>query len=171
MYGAGVVCHGVKESACISGIPCGAAVLLQNGRNLGWPTILEKRKNHFILINCLQRGLLDFSSVELVSHGIINDDNNSGGTGVWVVKFLCDGQNKWLCGARITKHIHSLLHQIPSMLFNRLCPFLYLERTGSTFQQGFSDGFGWGSHTFNLSSLPILVEEQNITGFNALGRF
>ncbi|MFA5783072.1 MAG: T9SS type A sorting domain-containing protein [Bacteroidales bacterium] len=123
-----------------------------------------KKKKSFHSYKLLSERIIDFTSVNLVSSGIISDDNENGGNGVWVIKFIVTGGNKYVMWSpdnqtySITPTQNSkfkIYNVVPSSLSpnGEIANFLI----DSVFVNA------GNSHIFNLTSLPILVEEDMLS--------
>ncbi|NTW31136.1 MAG: T9SS type A sorting domain-containing protein [Bacteroidetes bacterium] len=120
-----------------------------------------KKKKSFHSYKLLSEKIIEFTSANLISSGIISDDNENGGNGVWVVKFVVNGHNKWVMWSpdnltySLTPNVNTkyrIQHVVPASL----------SANGETafFTKDSVEILSGGTKVFNLTSLPILVEED-----------
>lgn len=127
-----------------------------------------QKKKSFHSYKLLNDEIANFSSVTLLSTGTISNNNNSGGNGIWVIKFVVNGTNKWvmwspnklsytLSGIN-SSHI-KVTNVVPNQLSNNGNSAQFTINTYATSS---------GLYNFNqLPSLPILVEETTATSLNS----
>ncbi len=125
-----------------------------------------KKKKSYHSFKLLSEKIIDFTSAEIISQGVTIDDNYSatGGNGEWVMKFVVNGENKYIMWSRdnqtfqltpTTNTKYRITHVVPASI----------SPDGETVSYTVDsvDVTSGSAHTFNLSSLPILVEEINNT--------
>lgn len=130
---------------------------------LNHPGIKKKSYHSFKL---LAEKISGFTTAEILSIGVIDDNNTSstGGNGVWVMKFVVNGENKYVMWSRNNQTYqltpasdtkYFITHTVPSSISDDGETAVFLKY--SVYVNASN------SCTFNLSTLPILVEEDIIT--------
>lgn len=130
-----------------------------------------RKKKSYHSFKFLSEKILDFSTASIVSQGVTVDDNYSatGGNGAWVMKFLVNGENQYVMWSRdnqtfqltpTTNTKYRITNVVPS--------FISLDGEIVLYTVDSVDVTSGNAHTFNLSSLPILVEEINNTSIQSL---
>ncbi len=126
------------------------------------------KKKSFHAYKLLNEKIARFSAVQWLSAGEVTDNNNAGGNGVWAIRFVVDGANKWVLWSPnnlpytltgIQTHLVKVTHVVPSQLLNVGDSAVFQTNTLS------ADA---GVYTFNsLPSLPVLVEEVTVSHLTA----
>lgn len=128
-----------------------------------------KKKKAYHAFKMLSEKLTGFSSAYPASEGIAIDDNASptGGNGIWVMKFVVNGQNRYVMWSR-----NNLSYQVnPSAdrlyRFTQVVP-VSISPDGETvvFETDSIIVPGGNSYDFSLSPWPIYVEEENLFNTN-----
>ncbi len=130
-----------------------------------------KKKKSFHSFKLLSDEIIEFTSVVFISQGIAVDDNNSstGGNGAWVIKFVVNGENKYVMWSRnnqtfqlspATNTKYRITHVVPDSIT--------LDGENVFYTTDSVNVNSGSSHTFNLASLPILVEEINNTSLPSI---
>lgn len=121
-----------------------------------------KKKKAYHSYKLIETTIRSFSSAEVTSIGTAVDDNSSatGGNGAWVMKFVVGGKNKYVMWSRnsVTFQLTPVLntkYRITNVVPGSLSP----DGEIAVFTRDSVNVTGGQSHTFQLGSLPILVEE------------
>lgn len=122
------------------------------------------KKKSFHSYKLLNEKISDFSSVNLVSIGLVTNNNTTGGNGVWVIHFVVNNENKWVMWSPdnqpytligLTNNSIKVTQVVPNQLFHGGDSAVFISNTYSV---------NGNSYSFNqLPRLPILVEETNTT--------
>lgn len=122
------------------------------------------KKKSFHSYKLLNDKISNFSSVNILSLGAVNENNNSGGNGAWAIHFVVGGVNKWVLWSPdnltysltgISSSYIKVTEVVPNMLINNGDSAIFNSNTYAV---------NAGSYNFSsLPSLPILVEEATIT--------
>jgi len=130
---------------------------------------LGVKKKSYHSYQLLANTLVDFDSVQFISQGTVSDNNDdvNGGNGVWVVKYIINGQNKYVMWSRdsLTYSLTpstNIQYRITHVVPQTISP----DGEIASFQIDSVEVLTGNSHTFNLTSLPILVEETSVTAIN-----
>ena len=125
------------------------------------------KKKSFHSFSLLNESVANFTEVSMVSTGTITDNNSSGGNGVWVIRFVVDGNTKWVIWSP-----NSQPYSLTGLTTNYINVTKVVPTTVSgngqsaTFEEH-NYPVSSGSYTFtSLSSIPLLVEETTITAVN-----
>ncbi|HBS87090.1 MAG: hypothetical protein A2W91_02640 [Bacteroidetes bacterium GWF2_38_335] len=130
-----------------------------------------KKKKSFHSFKLLSEKIISFDSAQVVSQGIAVDDNNSetGGNGVWVMKFIVNDENKYVMWSRDNQSFQLTPSSNATYKITSVVPyFISLDGETVSFEIDSVDVASGNSHVFNLSSLPILVEETNADPINEI---
>ncbi|MFN3840482.1 MAG: T9SS type A sorting domain-containing protein [Cyclobacteriaceae bacterium] len=125
------------------------------------------KKKSFHSFSLLNESVANFTEVSLVSTGTVTDNNTSGGNGVWVIRFVVDGSNKWVIWSPNSQPY--TLNGLSTSYINvtKVVPTTVSgDGQSATFEEH-NYPVSSGSYTFtSLSSIPLLVEETTITAVN-----
>ncbi len=129
------------------------------------------KKKSFHSYRLLNNKLANFSSVKILSQGAVTDNNNSGGNGVWVVRFVVDGSPKWVLWSPDNQPY--TLHGLgsPFLRMTEVVPTRLTHGGDSAIFETKVVALSGSAYTFNaLPQLPIVVEETNATSAEDLDR-
>lgn len=124
------------------------------------PTGKKKKSFHAYKL-CLEK-LDNFTSVEKISSGTINDDNNSGGNGLWVYKFtFADGSKKWVLWSTPSQiyELNGLLNTKATI--TSVNPTTISIDGGTVTWNITQKDVAGGKVSINLTNMPVLVEDGN----------
>lgn len=124
------------------------------------------KKKSYHSYKLLAEKISGFTTAEILSLGVVDDNNTSstGGNGVWIMKFVVNGENKYVMWSRnnqtfqltpVSDTKYFITHTVPSSISEDGETAIFLKDSVYV-----SAG---NSYTFNLSSLPILVEADITT--------
>ena len=132
---------------------------------------IGQKKKSYHSYKLLSEKIKDFTLAEVISQGVTVDDNNSttGGNGAWVMKFVVNGESKYVMWSRdnqtfqltpTTNTKYRITHVVPASI----------STDGETvsFAVDSVDVASGSVHTFDLSSLPVLIEEINNTSIQPI---
>jgi len=121
-----------------------------------------KKKKSFHSYKLLAEKIINFTSVNLVSSGIVSDNNTNGGNGVWVIKFIVNGRNNYVMWSPNNQTYSIKPTQNSKFKIQNVVPSsLSTNGETATFQINSILVNAGNSYVFNLTSLPILVEEED----------
>jgi hypothetical protein len=130
-----------------------------------------KKKKSYHSYKLLAEKIANFSSAEIVSIGVVDDNNTSttGGNGAWVMKFVVNGQNKYVMWSRNSQAFQLTPSANTKYIITYVVPTT-ISPDGEivTFRKDSVNVNSGNPHIFNLSSLPILVEEIIITSIQSI---
>lgn len=125
------------------------------------------KKKSFHSYKLLNDKISNFNSVNILSLGNVNNNNTSGGNGVWALHFSVDGANKWVLWSPdnlpylltgITSNQIKVTEVVPNTLTNNGDSAVFSKYTYSVSS---------GTYNFTqLTSLPILVEEATASSLS-----
>lgn len=122
------------------------------------------KKKSFHSFKMLNEKVGAFSEVSLINIGTITDNNNSGGNGVWVIRFTVDGSKKWVIWSPdnqsynltgIATDYINVTSVVPSTVSGD-------GNTATFATKNYLVSGGTFSFT-NLTAIPVLVEETTVT--------
>ncbi len=119
-----------------------------------------KKKKSFYSYQLLVEKMDHFDTAEILSLGTVNDDNASGGEGVWVVQFNWpDGTRRWVAwspdGQSYNLQLDSEINNVTvtTVVPNSLPP----DGQSAVFAQS-QIALNQGAAQLSLSSIPVLIE-------------
>ena len=129
-------------------------------RNFGLtdPTGKKKKSYHSYKL-CIEK-LDNFTSIEKISSGTINDNNNSGGSGLWVYKFsFADGSKKWVLWSTPNQvyEINGLI-KTKATITSVNPTTISVDGETVTWSLTQKDVVG-GKVSVNLTNMPVIVED------------
>jgi len=133
-------------------------------REFGILSSRGKKKKAFHAYKLLVQKLDLFSSAQILSFGEVNNDNNQGGNGVWVVQFdWPNGTRRWVAWSPDNQSY--VLNDLDStnLILTSVVPTSLSadgERASFDIQQASVSG---GTAPLSLNRIPILIEEGNVT--------
>jgi hypothetical protein len=122
-----------------------------------------QKKKSYHSYRLLADKIIEFEEVEIVSQGTISDNNDdpNGGNGIWVVKFVVKGENKYVMWSRnnlsySVRPVQAMKYKITQVVPVTISP------NGETvaFRTDSAVVPANDAYRFTLSNLPILVEES-----------
>lgn len=133
-------------------------------RHFGLTDPTGKKKKSFHSYKLCMDKLDNFTSVQKVSSGTLIDDNNTGGSGLWVYKFsAADGSNKWVLWASPNQNYElSGLTNTKATVTSVNPASISSDGNTVTWSVSVKDVTG-GKVTLQLTNMPILVEEGKLT--------
>lgn len=130
-----------------------------------------KKKKSYHSYQLLAQKIIGFSTAQIESMGVVDENNTSttGGNGAWVVRFVVNGENKYVMWSRnhqtfsltpVSNTKYSITHVVPTSISSNGETAIFSKdsvyvSTGNTV-------------IFNLNSFPILVEETTLTSTSHL---
>lgn len=128
----------------------------------------RKKKSFHSFKLCMDK-LDNFVSVEKISSGVINDDNNTGGGGLWVYKFIArDGSTKYVLWASPNR-VYELtgLTESKATVTSVVPVSVSIDGETAVWDKSVKNVSG-GKITVNLTNLPVLVEPGEPAGLEAI---
>jgi hypothetical protein len=127
------------------------------------------KKKSYHSYKLLNNKISNFSVVQLLQTGTINENNTSGGNGVWVVKFVVGGVNKWVIWSPNAQTYTLTGIQTPQIKTTTVVPVSLLNGGDSAVFNSGNFNVINNQYVFNnLTSIPILVEEHSPTALDDL---
>lgn len=129
-------------------------------RHFGLTDPTKKKKKSFHAYKLCIEKLDNFTSVEKISAGIINDNNNSGGNGLWVYKFtFADGSKKWVLWSTPNQS-YELNGLVNSKATITSVNPTTISTDGETVTWNITQkDVAGGKVSINLTNMPVLVED------------
>lgn len=126
------------------------------------------KKKSFHSFKLLMDKVTGFTQISLNETGTVSNDNTTGGDGVWVVQYTVDDESKWVIWSPNNQSYTLTNIATPTIKVTHVVP-TSLEQNGNSanFETGNFNTTDGEFNFDNLSSLPVLVEEQDNTGFNS----
>jgi hypothetical protein len=122
-----------------------------------------KKKKSYHSYKLLAEKLANFEKAEVVSMGVVDDNNRSstGGNGVWVMKFASEGQNKLVMWSRNRQAFRLKPETDMKYVITRVVPNTISDDGESvSFKIDTVNVKAGEDYVFNLTSIPILAEEE-----------
>lgn len=149
----------------------GAEVVLwhtgwSNGDLSGWGefgllNVQGRKKKAFHAYRLLNERISAFSAVHLERQGLITDDNTSGSAGIWAVRFVVNGRNKWVLWSPDRQPYTLRGIQAQRISVTTTVPVALLNNGDSAVFQVHTYDVVQGEHLFaDLTQTPLLVEEM-----------
>ncbi len=128
-----------------------------------------KKKKSYHSYRLLADKIANFTSAQIKSMGIVEDNNNStiGGNGVWVMKFVVNGESRYVMWSRDAQTYSLTSASDVKYIVTSVVPS-DISNDGETavFSKDSIYLSAGAQYTFRLSSLPILVEEVKTTSIS-----
>ncbi len=122
------------------------------------------KKKSFHAYKLLNEKIARFSTVQWLSTGEVTDNNNVGGNGVWGMRFVVDGANKWVLWSPDNQPYTLTGIHTPAVRVTHVVPSQLLNTGDSAVFQSYTLSADAGVCFFGtLSSLPVLVEEVAVS--------
>lgn len=126
----------------------------------GLLNVQGRKKKSFHAYRLLNERISAFNSVHMEQQGQVTDDNTSGGEGLWAVRFVINGRNKWVLWSPDRRPYRLQGIQTQRIAVTTTVPVALLNNGDSAVFQVQTYDVVQGEHPFaDLTQTPILVEE------------